>query len=125
MDELSIPLPNSWSMGVGSVEGSCGIGISRQSYGGFRWSTRDVEVGRREAPTENVKYFTSIWGRFSYLNNFGPSLIVPTWFLIGVALALSAAPWIRWSNRFSIRTLLITTTLVAVVLGLIVWSINR
>jgi hypothetical protein len=29
------------------------------------------------------------------------------------------APWLRW--RFSLRTLLVATTLVAVVLGLIVW----
>ncbi len=34
--------------------------------------------------------------------------------------ALPAALWIRWSRRFSLRTLLIATTLVAVVLGLAV-----
>ena len=33
--------------------------------------------------------------------------------------AVAAIPWLRW--RFSLRTLLIATTLVAVVLGLIVW----
>ena len=33
--------------------------------------------------------------------------------------ALAAAPWLCW--RFSLRTLLIATTLVAVVLGVIVW----
>ena len=44
----------------------------------------------------------------------------PFWLIIGVVAALSATPWIRW--RFSLRTLLIATTLVAVVLGLIVWA---
>ena len=34
---------------------------------------------------------------------------------------LAATPWIRWSNRFGLRTLLMAMTLVAVVLGLIVW----
>jgi hypothetical protein len=34
---------------------------------------------------------------------------------------LSALPWIRWSKQFRLRTVLIATTLVAVVLGLIVW----
>jgi hypothetical protein len=33
--------------------------------------------------------------------------------------ALAVGPWIRW--HFSLRTLLIVTTLVAVVLGVIVW----
>jgi len=43
---------------------------------------------------------------------------VPYWFLILTFSILAAAPWIR---RFSLRTLLIATTLVAIVLGLIVW----
>jgi type VI protein secretion system component VasF len=45
---------------------------------------------------------------------------VPDWFLLGLIAALVAAPWIRW--QFSLRTLLIATTLVAVVLGVIVWA---
>ena len=39
-----------------------------------------------------------------------------------VARDCGVAPWLRW--RFSLRTLLIATTLVAVVLGLIVWSVR-
>jgi hypothetical protein len=30
--------------------------------------------------------------------------------------------WIRWSKRFTLHILLIATTLVAVVLGLILWQ---
>ena len=42
--------------------------------------------------------------------------------LIAIALAATATtPWISWSKRFTLRTLLIATTLVAVGLGLIVW----
>jgi hypothetical protein len=44
--------------------------------------------------------------------------IFPIWLLTGRIAAVSTAPWLRW--RFSVRTLLIATTLVAVVLGLIV-----
>ena len=47
---------------------------------------------------------------------------VPHWFgilLFASVATVAAAPWIR--PRFSLRTLLIATTLVAVVLGLIVW----
>jgi hypothetical protein len=48
---------------------------------------------------------------------------VPYWVVVCVAATLTIAPWIPWipwSNRFSLRTLLIATTLVAVVLGLVV-----
>jgi hypothetical protein len=42
--------------------------------------------------------------------------------LFFATLGIVAAPFIKW--RFSLRTLLIATTLVAVVLGLIVWAVR-
>jgi hypothetical protein len=48
---------------------------------------------------------------------------IPYWFPVLLSAALAAAPWLPWwSKRFSLRTLLIATTLIAVVLGLIVWA---
>jgi hypothetical protein len=47
-------------------------------------------------------------------------LLVPYWSLSGLAAFLAAFPWLPF-KRFSLRTLLIATTLVALVLGLIVW----
>jgi hypothetical protein len=44
---------------------------------------------------------------------------VPFWLMAIVTSVLAAAPWVP--SRFSLRTLLIATTLVAVLLGLIVW----
>jgi hypothetical protein len=46
-------------------------------------------------------------------------IIFPHWFVIICCATFSALPWFRW--RFRPRTLLIATTFVAVVLGLIVW----
>jgi hypothetical protein len=47
----------------------------------------------------------------------------PFWLVCGV---MAAAPWVRclpWSWQFSLRTLLVATTVVAVVLVLIMWAI--
>jgi hypothetical protein len=41
------------------------------------------------------------------------------------ALVIAIAPWLPWPNRFSLWTLLIFTTLVAVVLGLIVYAAKQ
>ena len=53
-------------------------------------------------------------------------LVMPTWLPIILAgsVAIAAAPWIRWSRRFSLRTMFIVTTLVAVVLAFVVWMMK-
>jgi hypothetical protein len=45
---------------------------------------------------------------------------LPNWIAILFATILASASWLRW--RFSLRTLLAATALVAVGLGLIVWA---
>jgi hypothetical protein len=52
------------------------------------------------------------------------ALLVPLWIPPLLMVMLTALPWIRWSHRFNLRTLLIATTLVAVVLGLIVSALR-
>ncbi len=44
-------------------------------------------------------------------------LAVPYWLIAASTAALAVAPWLPW--RYSLRTLLIATTLIAVVLGTI------
>ena len=46
----------------------------------------------------------------------------PYWFLVALGVILAAAPWLP--RRFTLRTLLIATTLVAVLLGLIVYAVR-
>ena len=70
------------------------------------------------------------WGLtwFQYLDRFAPhgvtplvkGIAVPFWIPILLTIAVAATPWKHWSNQFSLRTLLIATTLVAMVLGVVV-----
>jgi len=52
----------------------------------------------------------------------GSGPCVPYWIVVLAASTLSTPFWVRW--RFSLRTLLIATTLVAAVMGLIVYAIR-
>jgi hypothetical protein len=45
-------------------------------------------------------------------------MFVPNWFTIGLLATIGAFPWTHW--RFSLRTLLIVMTLVAVALWVVV-----
>jgi hypothetical protein len=47
---------------------------------------------------------------------------IPYWALVLSCAVIGSTPWIHWSKRFSLRTLLIATTLVAVGLGIVVMS---
>jgi hypothetical protein len=86
----------------------------------------DSDVGYLSEPEsycdfgdDTPQYF--YWFRFKSLPG-GIAIILPMWFAVATSVAAAFAPWVR--IRFSLRTLLIVTTLVAVVLGGIVWSIR-
>jgi hypothetical protein len=76
--------------------------LSDDTHAGFRFSTFSIYTGSQNAVV----------------------CVVPLWFLSLLTGIVAATPWINWSKRFSLRTLLIATTLVAVVLGLIVYVVR-
>jgi hypothetical protein len=47
-------------------------------------------------------------------------LVVPQWFLMSLAFFAALLPWVCW--RFSLRTMLIATTLAAIILGIVAVS---
>jgi hypothetical protein len=85
-----------------------GLSVWHLDNAPFKYYTFDA--GPFEQPT---------W-RLARLNNGMPVFGFPHWFPATVSIATAALPWFRYS--FSLRTLLIATTLVAVGLGLIAWA---
>jgi hypothetical protein len=72
-------------------------------------------------PVQNENRLPGIAGFASLpVPGIGNVTMAPVWFASLLAIAAGATPWLRW--RFSLRTLLIATTLVAVGLGLIVFA---
>ena len=52
----------------------------------------------------------------------GRIFTIPIWVSFGLSGTVATVPWLGWSTRFSLRTMLIATTLVAVVLGAVVYA---
>jgi hypothetical protein len=46
------------------------------------------------------------------------NIMAPYWFLVPATWLLAAAPWVQWSTRFSLRALLIASTLIALALSI-------
>ncbi len=84
----------------------------------------DVRVNDRLCPTATGYPFLAALGFRVGDGVLRSEIVVPHWFLVLLSAAFAAAPWIRWSNRFSLRALLIGTTIVAVLLGAIVYAIR-
>jgi FtsH-binding integral membrane protein len=117
VDNMLLP-PSKRTMAI-SQEGVLVFSSQPVQYDtGYRWllsfSVDDIPSRIKSAPT-------SRWGFSS--GPFATFLIFPHWFPVLFFATLVAVPWIRQTpKRFSLRTLLIATTLIAMVLGLVVWA---
>jgi hypothetical protein len=101
---------------AGSITGSLGFGFSAQSGSPPPWTLDTVETGDVLFKGRKMSFLQHVFGTFQISGDYA---VLPYSGLVLVFATLATAPWLRW--RFSLRTLLIFTTLVAVGLGLIVW----
>jgi hypothetical protein len=84
----------------------------------FGWLSQTTE--RQLRLTEMTAEELHAWPHFKFaLVNGRPAICLPHCLIVVLGVTLAALPWLR--PRFSLRTLLIATTLVAVVLCIIVW----
>jgi hypothetical protein len=116
-NQLSIPLSDTQVVGPNSFSGRISFGVCTAPEAKFMWPAGL----KSERITDNTPIPGFTYGRITGIPIRTVDFVqVPYWFVFLLAAAVGAAPWISVSKRFSLRTLLIATTLVAVVLGLIV-----
>jgi hypothetical protein len=120
LDEAAVPTTATKWIGVSSIKGQleCYTGTLNPAVATptdfLKLESFDAESGYAKSVIQDTA-----WG-FYILGMHDWYVLVPHWFLALLTATISATPWIRWSRRFSLRTLLIATTFLAVVLGLIV-----
>jgi len=91
--------------------------VGRKFWSNHSWKGNgSAAVELRHAISDRYEMFG-----FALREKNGTSYVhVPHWFLVSAAAAAAISPWLRW--KYSLRTLLVAITLVAVVLGLAVWA---
>ena len=103
---------------VHSLEGTVGLVISSARPRPHSWQVVDCsiselsEAGSVIEPSGKYGFSLDHTQQFTFVQ-------VPYWLLVFIASIPASAPWIRWT--FSLRTLLIVTTLVAVGLGVVIY----
>lgn len=118
IDTLWGPITGRGQLAFVSMQGQMFVGANKGG-GGTPWT---VVSGNLYAPWRNA------WNVFLPRRNaFGFALVsnssnlgvtLPYWFVVLAFAVLMRLPWLPWSRRFSLRTLLVATTLIAVTLGL-------
>ena len=131
-DQYAGPGSNATYCGYTSVQGRVLLGKSNDpmlpTVLGTRWIWRqwDKATNRALFPASVPSTYESVllpWievnPNYYIQNGTSYEVVLPHWLFVVPFAILAAASWVRW--RFSLRTLLIATTLVAILLGLIVW----
>jgi hypothetical protein len=120
-DGIIIPIIGTKALAFGSAAGGLNTFYGATTYSGSgpvapQWRLTDMPITPKlatELDNRSVFYFDASLGWF---------IGYPHWLVIVVATSISLAAGLRIPNQFSLRTMLIATTLVAVALALAVWA---
>jgi len=116
VDQVFLPITQSAYVTLGSTPDAFGVGLTDSSpngaFGTFHMPVTDWLAAVSDGTSNS-------WSGVMMFSISADGAILPYWFGVLMSAAFGTAPWLPC--RFRLRTLLIGTTLVAVVLGLIVW----
>jgi hypothetical protein len=126
LDRLDVPiirLAPSSTVAVASVRGLLMFGV-QQKLNAVHSDPR-IAWRRISSPIEQIDVTHIEYGfaGFKVINDKRETGVqFPYWFAVMMLVICPVVPWIRWKHRFSLRALLIATTIVAILLGLIVYT---
>jgi hypothetical protein len=123
LDRVDLPtgrFGRGWVVVVASIDGLLISGVENKANSPSRFKIRSGSSDeiRMERTDDRQLGFKLIQGSDER------AVQLPFWFVVAATWICAIIPSIRWSTRFSLRTLLIVTTLVAAILGAIVWAVK-
>jgi hypothetical protein len=121
LESVHLPVARYRTVIAASVSGV--IGLSMSYYGlPLEFTKRPANDYADERVKRKLPPISSAWFSVRWTPN-GIGVVSPDWFLVSTFVAVATVPWLRsFPYRFSLRTMLIAITLVAVVLGLVFYS---
>jgi hypothetical protein len=117
-DGYASTLLNSRGLGALSSQGVLFLSLTKgDGEFGTAWAISEAESESRRSVT-GFRFYRKATSTY---HDAVASL--PHWFLVASSLALAALFAIKRTWRFSLRTILVATTLLAAILGLAVWAV--
>jgi hypothetical protein len=87
-----------------------------------QWNLKSAKIVNGEYYWADEAQYRGFFGLLVKDVNDSRLFGAPHWFFVSSTVAVAVVTWTRCSTRFTLRTLLIAITLVAVVLGLGIWA---
>jgi hypothetical protein len=107
-----------------SVRGLLMVGIQPEQYNVYAAVADPWRINSARIETVAIRQIDDAYHGFKIIrdkNEWG--LQLPCWAAVAATAFCAALPWLKWTRRFSLRTLLVVTTIAAVTLGLVAaWS---
>lgn len=117
-----VPLTSSTEAHISSYQGSIAIAFAPRGFtaGGTNLSWQGGNVRMNQLPWTKVAANSNRRITARWLPRPDSAIDAPYWSLVAACALATAIPW--WHFTFSLRALLIATTLIAAMLGLAVWA---
>jgi hypothetical protein len=120
LDQFSWPLSTTRGIEFVSLQGKVRCSTLRLLPAYFQLSAWGLEsMGSGSWPAKD-EIEESKWGS-TFVSPLDFSMWMPYSALVLVGMAVAVAPWIKW-RRFSVRSMLVAVTLVAILLGVVMAS---
>jgi hypothetical protein len=110
---------------IQSSRGELGIGLMKSpsdSYPLWSITSEQADGKRLWSHMEDQPPLSLVGMRYQHFAPIMTLFAVRYWLPVLLTAMLVCVPWIDRATRFSLRTLLIATTAVAAVLGMIIWA---
>jgi hypothetical protein len=124
------PISSNKVLLIGSNSGSFSFRIddSSQHLSVSQWQADHHSIEEIASAFRQLGQKITFGGPQFGFSGTGNDFFVAHWIIIAVIAtigAISSAPWLRWTKRFSLRTLLLATTILALALGTFAWLTHR
>jgi hypothetical protein len=122
-DQASLPYPSNQSVLLFSCQGR--FGSCHQEIGLHQFLLTHAKVEQVVISADDSGQTpTAWWPQVLRWKSGEVEVHIPFWMPTLTLATLCAIPWVHFKRTFSLRTLLIATTLIAVVLGMVVWRMS-
>ncbi len=116
IEHIGGPLSQTHRLSAWSSDGGMVIRVIYAPYG-YNWYLHRTSRSQPGFSASKVRFGSA----FQLLPNH---IELPHWSVVLLSAAFGVVPWIKPSRRFSLRTLLIITTLIAVLLWVIIYAMD-